>query len=121
MAGLSLDSISIDCPDPERLVSFYADLLRVGRNGDCIKLFDGGLEIWFQKVDDYQPPSWPTQERGQQMHFDLHTDDRDGEIERAVSLGATVADRRTGYTVMKDPAGHPFCICNRAECEVRPN
>lgn len=99
---------------------FYADLLGVDADGDCIRLFDGGLEIWFQKVENYQPSTWPTQERGQQMHFDLHTDDRETEVIRAVAMGATIESEQTGFTVMKDPAGHPFCICNRQECEVRP-
>ncbi len=121
MANLKLDTICIDCPDPERLARFYADLLGVEADGDSIRLFGGDLEVWFQKVDDYQPPSWPTQERGQQMHLDLHTDDRETEVVRAVAMGASIAsEENTGFTVMLDPAGHPFCICNKAECEIRP-
>lgn len=121
MANLKLDSIAVDCPDPARLARFYADLLGIEADGDCIRLFDGGLEIWFQKVDNYVPPTWPTQDRGQQIHFDLHTDDRETEVVRAVAMGATIAtEENNGFTVMLDPAGHPFCICNRAECEVNP-
>lgn len=121
MANLQFDSIAIDCPDPARLARFYADLLGVEADGECIRLFDGSLEIWFQEVENYQPPTWPTQERGQQIHFDLHTDDRETEVIRAVAMGASIASEDAqGYTIMLDPAGHPFCICNRAECEVRP-
>lgn len=120
MAKLQLDSIAIDCPDPEELARFYGELLRVDVDGDCIHLLDGGLEIWFQKVEHYQPPTWPTQERGQQIHFDLHTDDRQSEVVRAVALGASIASEdAVGFTVMLDPAGHPLCICNRQECDTR--
>lgn len=112
MANLQLDSIAVDCPDPARLARFYGDLLGVEANGDSIHLFDGGLEVWFQKVENYQPSTWPTQERGQQIHFDLHTDDRETEVVRAVAMGATIESEENGFTVMKDPAGHPFCICN---------
>lgn len=122
MANLKLDTICVDCPDPERLARFYGDLLGVETDGDCIRLMDGGLEVWFQKVVDYVPPTWPTQERGQQIHFDLHTNDRETEVVRAVAMGASIAsEENAGYTVMLDPAGHPFCICNKAECEVRPD
>lgn len=120
MVNLKLDSWAIDCPDPEKLARFYAELLDVETDGESIKLFDGALDVWFQKVDDYHAPTWPTQERGQQMHFDLHTDDVPANVARAVDLGATIAAENTGFTVMKDPAGHTFCICNPAECEVRP-
>lgn len=119
MANLKLDCIAIDCPDPPRLARFYGDLLGIAPDGDCIRLFDGGLEVWFQRVADYQPPTWPTQERGQQMHLDLHTNDRETEVVRAVAMGASIVAEKQGFTVMTDPAGHPFCICNKAECEVR--
>lgn len=119
MVNLKFDSVAIDCPDPHALARFYGQLLGVEPDGDCIRLFNGGLEIWFQEVENYQLPTWPTQERGQQMHFDLHTDDRDAEVARAVSIGASILVENRGFTVMKDPAGHPFCICNKAECEVR--
>lgn len=122
MLNLKLDSIAIDCHDPEALLVFYAELLGVEPDVDCIRLFDGGLELWFQKVENYQPPTWPSQDRGQQIHFDIHTDDRQTHVARARELGAVIAnDANRGYTVMLDPAGHPFCICNPAECEVRPD
>lgn len=113
MANLELSSIAVDCPDPARLARFYADLLGVEAEGECIHLFDGGLQVWFQKVDTYHPPTWPTQERGQQMHFDLFTDDRETEVVRAVAMGASIASEDAeSFTVMLDPAGHPFCICD---------
>jgi hypothetical protein len=50
------------------------------------------------------------------VHLDLQPGaTRDGEVERLVGLGATVADdRRTpdgrGWVVLADPAGNEFCV-----------
>lgn len=65
--------------------------------------------------EDYLSPTWPTQERGQQMHIDYLVDDLDKAVAQAEALGATVVDREPGryFVVMLDPAGHPFCLCYR--------
>lgn len=49
------------------------------------------------------------------VHFDIHTDDLDAEMERLVGLGATVVDPRWRdhpgqWVVMRDPAGIEFCL-----------
>ena len=43
---------------------------------------------------------------------DLAVDDVDAMADRAVELGATLADPQPGetWTVLLDPAGHPFCL-----------
>lgn len=111
MAKIKLDSICVDCPDPAALATFYGDLLEVEVKDEAIQL--DGFEVWFQPVENYQAPTWPSQERGQQIHFDFHTDDREGDVMRAVQLGATeTGEVHDGFTVLLDPAGHPFCICD---------
>lgn len=112
MAKLTLDSIAVDCPDPVALATFYAGLLGVESRGDFIYLPGDKIEIWFQQVEDYQAPTWPTQERGQQLHFDIAVQDKDAIIARAVELGATLSETRDGYhyPILLDPAGHPFCL-----------
>lgn len=113
MSNLKFDAICIDCANPERLARFYADLLGVETHGDHLFAYDGELKIWFQSVENYERPTWPTQERGQQIHFDLHTNDRETEVVRAVAMGASIADDDADdFTVMLDPEGHPFCICD---------
>ena len=66
-------------------------------------------------IDDHQPPSWPDDGR-KQFHLDLAVDDLDAMAERAVELGATLADPQPGETwrVLIDPAGHPFCLTDAA-------
>ena len=49
------------------------------------------------------------------VHFDVHTDDLDAEIERLEGLGATVVDPQWkdhpgSWVVMRDPAGIEFCL-----------
>ena len=49
------------------------------------------------------------------VHFDIHTDDIEAEIERLKGLGATVVDdswlEHPGkWAIMRDPAGMEFCV-----------
>ena len=117
MATLKLDSIAVDCPEPVELAKFYADFLGVENRGDFFYLPGGLVEVWFQQVEDYQAPTWPTQERGQQVHFDISVPDIEASIERAVQLGAPLTDRRNDYhnPILLDPVGHPFCLIAGSE------
>ncbi len=112
MATLKLDSIAVDCPDPVSLSAFYAEVFGVENRGDFFYLPGGLIEIWFQQVEDYQAPTWPTQERGQQVHFDIVVGDIEAAVQQAVQLGATLTERRDGfhYPILLDPVGHPFCF-----------
>ena len=47
------------------------------------------------------------------LHLDFRPDDRDGEVERMLSLGAARADIGQGeqsWVVLADPEGNEFCI-----------
>lgn len=116
MATIRAAGLAVDCPDPKALCAFYAALLDVEPAGeDAVTIAngnDGTLEMWFQPVEHYAAPTWPTQERGQQLHLDFECDDREAMVARAVKLGARVADRQDSFTVMLDPVGHPFCLCD---------
>jgi predicted enzyme related to lactoylglutathione lyase len=61
----------------------------------------------FQRREKSRPSSYP-------IHLDFRADDREAEIERLTSLGATVVDTKTDeqrtWTVMRDPEGNPFCV-----------
>jgi hypothetical protein len=85
----------------------------------------GELKMEFQGSDDYVPPVWPNSDGAQQMmmHVDIGVEVLGGDddprpkffavVEHAVSLGARVAEhqpRPDHFTVMLDPAGHPFCF-----------
>lgn len=110
----------IDCPDTRELSGFYAAMLgwddiEVDEEDGWteIRSADGSDRICFQPVDDYQAPSWPGQQRPQQMHLDVDVDDLDEAEAAVVALGATRHEHQPGTTfrVFLDPAGHPFCLC----------
>ncbi len=47
------------------------------------------------------------------LHFDFRPDDRDAEVDRLLSLGATRADIGQGeqtWIVLQDPEGNEFCV-----------
>ncbi len=110
-----VSGLTIDTNDVPTLSQFWHDLI-----GGELTQHVGWTSIdrspapslYFQHVADYQPPTWPTQERGQQVHFDTHTTDREAQVSRAVALGATLRQVDDGFTVLLDPSGHPFCICD---------
>jgi len=116
--GVSIAKLTcavMDCADPKALAAFYLQLL------DAEVLFEddtysfighrGQVNIAFQRVDGYQPPVWPGP--GKQTHLDFRVPDLT-EAERALlALGAVKPDFQPGedkWTVLLDPAGHPFCI-----------
>jgi catechol 2,3-dioxygenase-like lactoylglutathione lyase family enzyme len=75
--------------------------------------------VIFREVDGYQPPTWPSSDVPMQVHLDLYVDDLDRAEDRLHRLGAaTVGPQPTGpggLLVMRDPAGHLFCICTRLD------
>lgn len=116
VARLSL--VALDCPEPRALAEFYAGITGwevADGDGDdeWVELAsDGGVTMAFQRAPGHQPPTWPSDDRPQQVHVDFDVDDLD-EGERAVlALGARKAETQPGTTfrVFLDPAGHPFCL-----------
>ncbi|KOX08798.1 VOC family protein [Nocardiopsis sp. NRRL B-16309] len=114
-----LRTVAIDCPDPEALAGFYAELLGlpvIERVDDWVVLAGDDLpRIAFQRAPDHRPPAWPDPERPQQMHFDVWVDDIATAEARVLELGATRLARVEDdpddlFRIYADPAGHPFCL-----------
>ena len=120
MPTATLKMITLDCPDPRALARFYAELLdwTVAHEQDEYAMLtgDGGIALGFGQVADHQPPSWPDEGGRKQYHLDLACEDLAAAEERAVALGARLADPQPGETwrVLLDPAGHPFCLTSAA-------
>jgi predicted enzyme related to lactoylglutathione lyase len=108
-----LNTILIDVPtaDVERTVAFWAAALGaspVATRMPNYHILDGAAE----------PNRLVVQDAGSgaaRVHFDIHTDDLDAEIERLQGLGATVVDAQWAehpgsWVVMRDPAGLEFCV-----------
>jgi Glyoxalase-like domain len=116
MASIRLGSIALDCADPGRLASFWADLLggEVAFTSDAFVAVKAD-RIWLAatRVEDYQPPTWPEAHMPKQMHLDLAVDDLAEAEQQATALGAVRAASQPAperYIVLFDPAGHPFCL-----------
>ncbi len=104
-------------PDVAWLLHFYRDLLAgevlVERDDWGVLATEGG-RLSFQLEPDHVRPMWPAGAGDQQMqaHLDIRVDDLEGGVERAVALGAVVAEHQPqdDVRVLLDPAGHPFCL-----------
>ena len=113
----TLELLIIDCPDPQRLARFYAELVGaeiIGSDADGAEIVPpgGGRPIIaFQQVERYTAPRWPGQTTPQQMHLDVRVEDFDVAEAAVLELGATKAGSETPtFRVYLDPAGHPFCL-----------
>ncbi len=103
-----LGTIIVDCQtnDLEQDADFWASALGASveqrdAEGRYIRLSTRGDDpkVLLQKVEH---PSW--------IHIDIETDNREAEVERLQSLGATVVEVMERWTVMEAPSKHRFCI-----------
>jgi hypothetical protein len=119
-ASLRFVGVSLDCADVDQLAEFYLRLLggRVLWNRPTsVGVQVPGLLLVPQHVEGYRPPVWPGSSI---VHLDLTAGDGlDEPVARAVALGARPADHQPDprWTVLLDPAGHPFCITTVAPRE----
>jgi hypothetical protein len=112
-----LYGITLDCPDPAVLGTFYgalSGLPKMFASDGYVALGEEDRPVLgFQKVADFRPPAWPGQDVPQQFHLDFAVDDLDAAESAATGLGATRAEPQPDperWRVMLDPAGHPFCL-----------
>jgi hypothetical protein len=116
-----IHSFIYDTADVRGLSSFYADFTGFKEHyaGDdwVTLLSDAGHKLCFQLAPDHVPPQWPDQaEHPQQFHLDFLTPDMEGDVARAVALGAKrLEGGGESWTVLADPSGHPFCVCASPE------
>lgn len=110
---------AIEAPDPAALAGFYSELLGwpIGHQepGTAIVAAPNGAFLVFQQADGYVAPVWPPVDGAQRpmMHFDFQVGDLESAVADAIALGGTLADHQPqrNVRVMRDPAGHPFCLC----------
>jgi catechol 2,3-dioxygenase-like lactoylglutathione lyase family enzyme len=96
-----LGSISIDCPDPDALATFYRGLLGLKEafatsDRGVVSLSGAGPMVTLMRVDTYVAPSWPDGPQHQQMHRDVGVDDVEAAVSSAIALGATEAAHQPG-------------------------
>lgn len=115
---------ALDCVNPIELADFYSKITGwpVEPLGDFppadvtwLELLDekGFTKMGFQKIDNYQKPTWPTGGLPQQAHIDFHAKDLDVAEKQLLEIGAVKAEfqpKPHRFRIFLDLAGHPFCI-----------
>ncbi|WP_405639173.1 VOC family protein [Streptomyces sp. NBC_00019] len=95
----TLAATTLDAPDAHELAQFYQDLLgwpirKEEASWVEIAPPDGSAGLSFQTEPLFTHPQWPSTRSEQQMmmHLDIEVNDLSPAVERALALGATVAD-----------------------------
>jgi hypothetical protein len=110
--SLEWEQTTIDARDPVLLGNWWCEALGwvvVNDDPDEFEIrpaADRLPGLLFAQVHD----SKQTKNR---LHFDFRPDDRDVEVERLLTLGATRADVGQGeqsWIVLADPEGNEFCV-----------
>lgn len=113
--NLNLGGITIDSSDPRKLAEFWTQALGLAVTFDA----DGWFLQLTSPADPQQPylglQKVPERRAGKnRVHLDFATDDREGELKRLESLGATIGDTHEmpglTWTVLQDPEGNEFCV-----------
>lgn len=128
--SLQLTSITIGAPNPRELATFYARLLAGEVTTEAIpqpgepaeagwaqvrttSTF-GRITLNFEYEAEWNPPVWPSEPGKQHItqHLDILVDNLDSAVAWAIACGATLDpyQPQEGVRVMRDPAGHPFCL-----------
>jgi predicted enzyme related to lactoylglutathione lyase len=117
--SLSIATVTFDCDEPQRVAGFWSAALArpiddgaspffvsIGQH-DAGQHDAGGPAMFFIKV----PESKSVKNR---VHLDLHTDDREAEVNRLVGLGATIHSEHDEFgirwTTLLDVEGNEFCV-----------
>ncbi len=114
-----ISELVIDCRDPDRLASFWCEVLgyvELERDGDAIEIGPPGVgfggpqpTIVFDRSSGPKVGKLP-------LHIDVSPTDRDqdAELARLLAAGARPADiGQTGdesWHVLADPEGNEFCL-----------
>ncbi len=115
-ASIRIGAVSLDCADPRELAGFYARLFGAEITYETDDFAAIRLDhIWLSmvKIDSYTPPTWPADTIPKQVHLDLAVTDLIEGERNAIASGATrmsVQPNPEHWIVLRDPAGHPFCI-----------
>ncbi len=119
--NIRLGSTVINCADLETMTAFWAQALSLTPSSldpaDRFRVLRGPRVNLSLQLSDT-----PVTARDQ-MHLDLYSDDRAGEVERLAGLGAAFErhhdDPEDDYVVMRDPEGNHFCVCAVAPMSPR--
>ncbi|GAA1295650.1 glyoxalase [Planotetraspora silvatica] len=109
-----LIAVTIDCAEPKKLAEFYATITGFEvqyAEGEYAGIGDGTAAIYFQRIPDRKPASWPGADK--QFHLDFRVPDVAKAVQEYLELGASKPEFQPGdgWIVLADPEGHLFCVC----------
>ena len=113
-------AVNLDCANPPQLAEFYSKLTGgevTYTSEEYAAVQAGSITLYFQKVADHRPPTWPDSERPQQSHLDFYVENLQDAEAAALEFGASKPGFQPDgekYRVVLDPAGHPLCLCLRS-------
>ncbi len=110
---LQLKHITFAAEEPQRLATFWAEVLGYEAESSDDDAFAGGdgPELFFKRM-----PKSPTIEVP--IHLDVNVPDREAEIQRLLAIGAKLVETKTSeagewresHSVLRDPEGNGFCV-----------
>lgn len=111
---MKIGSVVIDCNDFAGMMAFWQEALhylpRAPAQQDWVVLHDPdgtGVNVSLQQVPE--PRSGKNR-----LHFDLYSEDQEGEVERLLGIGAArhprPAEQGEHFIVLEDPEGNLFCV-----------
>ena len=109
---MRIGSIVWGVQDIPRAVEFWTKALDYEQKGEMSEDWamltpkaGNGIQLSLAKV---------TSPKARRHHMDLFAEDRDAEVERLLSIGATRKpwnyEPGADYVVLQDPDGNPFCV-----------
>jgi predicted enzyme related to lactoylglutathione lyase len=107
----------VNCPKPQQLAPFYAELLgyvTVQNEPDWVVIGRSPDQpgIAFQRDENFVAPSWPDLTTPTQLHIDIKVADLAAALVEVERLGGKLRSKSVAETfwVCADPIGIPFCL-----------
>jgi catechol 2,3-dioxygenase-like lactoylglutathione lyase family enzyme len=115
---MQIGSIVIRCYEFEKMLKFWQEALhyapREAATESWVVLRDPagrGPNLSLQRVPEKRSG------KRSRLHLDLYTNDKQGEVERLLKIGATRYPWRdrpgSDFVVVEDPDGNPFCVVQK--------
>jgi catechol 2,3-dioxygenase-like lactoylglutathione lyase family enzyme len=116
---LKIGSIVIDCINFDKMLAFWQEALHyipreAAKDGWVVLRDPAGTNVNIslnQVSEKLMGRNW--------MHFDLYTNDKEGEVERLLKIGATrhpqTYEPDDDFIVLEDPDGNLFCVVDKSK------
>jgi predicted enzyme related to lactoylglutathione lyase len=113
-----LAMITLDAAETEPIARFWSEVLGwpiLHLTPEYAMLQGPSQALGIGAIPDHRRPSWPD-DGHKQFHFDLAVPDLEAAAARCVELGAERVVDQPGETwiVLRDPAGHAFCLTDES-------